>query len=962
MIDSEEIDDLMTHFNSLYYSIDEFNEMENTGLMVLHQNIRSFNANFDCLSVFLNSISRDVDIVVLTETWFSDIFCSDISGYNDYHVFRSEKIGGGVSIYVRESLQSRFRNDISVSTDVVEACIVEIVPEKSKPKQFITVVGTYRPPSSCRNSFIERVGTIIGTHNFKHSLLVGDFNIDLLDDSDGGEFADIMYQNNYFPLINIPTRVTDTSSKCIDNIWCNCFNVVSSGVFVTGITDHYTIFAVLGFSPNKIPIIKTIRDHSDCCLEALAEGMSAVVDEFNFVYRSTDVNTKTTWFNDTMLSLYNRHCPVRTKFLSTKKMLKPWVSNDIVREINKKHRLFKLHKQGIIPFHVYNQHKNRLSKLLLAAKHEFYSIKFKKNRSDIKKNWKVINSILNKNKKSIPASVLVDGDRELTCGQEISDHFSNFFSTIAGNLDQTIPASATDPLNYMSASPSRSFFASPSTVDEVVDIIMALPTKSSPLDCVPIFIYKKMVSFVAPILCDIFNSSISRGVFPDVLKVARVVPIHKAGNRNIVSNFRPISILPLISKVIEKVMKVRVLEYFEKYKIIYDKQFGFRSGYSTSDAVVEFVDRCASSLDNKKFTVAVFLDLSKAFDTVNKDIMVRKLERVGFRGAVRDWFHDYLSNRGMFVDCNGFKSSTKTLNIGLPQGSVSSPYLFSLYVNDMHRASDRLSFINFADDTTIYMSGNNLESLYQDVNCEMGRVVAWLNANRLSLNVSKTKYMLFTHSPSEFDHNLVVNGINVERVFDIKFLGITIDNRLNFNSHVKVLSRKLSCIIGVMSRMLSFVPPNIIKLLYFSMLYPHIIYGICVWGGCGVTNTNKIKRLQNRAISMFVNKVTCRFPPLLFTDIYRLRCLCLFHRLVYGDHNVYFKNKIVDLVPVHQHSTRFREGDNLLIPRLSKTVSQRQYLYNTVVNWNSLPLSMKQIADYKYFVAQLKTFLCSHVL
>ena len=304
------------------------------------------------------------------------------------------------------------------------------------------------------------------------------------------------------------------------------------------------------------------------------------------------------------------------------------------------------------------------------------------------------------------------------------------------------------------------------------------------------------------------------------------------------TNFRPISILCILSKVLEKLMKDRSERFIIENRILFPNQFGFRREYSTSDAVVQFTDYCCRSLNKKLYTIATFLDFSKAFDTVNKNVLLLKLERMGFRGIMNEWFDSYLSNREMYVLANGTKSQVKTINIGLPQGAVTSPWLISLYINDMHRCSDKLKFLHFADDTTVYMSGNDLERLCVDVENELRKVNEWLNANRLSLNVDKTSFMLFTHS--RVDRNSISNRLGnkiIKQVRSVKFLGIYLDDRLNFNDHVSYLSKKLSKTVGIMYKMSCFLPPHILKMLYFSLFYSQLIYCINVWGRCGITIT-----------------------------------------------------------------------------------------------------------------------------
>ena len=527
---------------------------------------------------------------------------------------------------------------------------------------------------------------------------------------------------------------------------------------------------------------------------------------------------------------------------------------------------------------------------------------------------------------------------------------------MATNLDKSIPSSNVDPLHFLPEPIINSFFVNPATPAEINCIIMSLEDKSCALDVVPVFVYKKFSHCLSPIICDIFNSSITEGVFPDIFKIARISPIYKSSDVKCICNFRPISLLSTVSKIIEKLMKVRANSFIDSNDILYKKQFGFRPGYSTADAVVEFVDQCASALDNKMYFIAIFLDLSKAFDTVNKNILLGKLNRMGFRGKTEEWFRSYLSDRKMYVNLNNSNSRTATINIGVPQGSVSAPWLFSLYVNDMHRCSYNLSFIHFADDTTIFKSGTDLAQLCRDINDEMRNVSRWLVANRLSLNVEKTKFMLFTHSHVDLnDVHIVINNKEIALVDNIKFLGINIDSRLSFHHHINLLSKKLSCVVGVIRKISTVVPDYILKVLYYSLFYPHLIYGVQVWGGCGVTDRRRITRLHDRAIKMcFDQNVNI---PLKFHLTYQYFILSMFYKCVSSDHNVHFLTKIRNLAPNHSHSTRFSNNFKYNIPYLHKTVSQHQFFYNAIVAWNSLPVNLKDIDSYCKFRKELRKYL-----
>ena len=955
------MDELVNLDCSQYYQLSDFNEARiGNNLMKLHQNIRSFEKNYDSFSVFLQHFSRKIDVIVITESWFREDNCADIPGYNSFHTFRADRTGGGVSVFTREGMKVNFNSDPSVISETCEACVIDICPALSGDK-CVSVIAIYRPPNSSRPIFIEKINEFLSRANNKDTVIVGDFNVDTLDDNDSSDLFDIMFGYGFFPLINIPTRVTDSTAKCIDHIWYNKFDVSLCGSFVVDVSDHYPVFAVIDTPIDSNMTKKTFRDHSNRSLQLLEDMIPDVVDAYwrhNFV----DVNHKTEWFVEMLYSIYNRCCPRKTKSMSAKKLSKPWINDYLVTKINEKHTIFKYYKQGNIEFNEYNNFKNRLTKMINSAKKNYYANKFHQYKNNAKATWSTINSVLNRSKKGPAPNVLISGDHEIYNPVDISNLFCNHFSSIAVNLDNSIPASPLDPLYCMPQPKANSCLIIPTTPCEVISIIMKLENKSGDINTIPVFIYKLISRSIAPILCDIFNSSVGSGIFPETLKLAKVVPIYKSKNRKIPSNYRPISILLTVSKIMEKIMKMRVSKFINAGNILYDKQFGFREGYSTSDAVLELVDKCATALDSKLYTIAVFLDLSKAFDTVNRQIMIRKMCSLGFRGVVGEWFDSYLCNRRMYVDVNGEHSVTRTLNIGLPQGSVTSPYLFSLYVNDMHRSSDKLSFLHFADDTTIFLSGDNLTTLYADMNEELEKVNQWLQSNRLSLNTDKTKYMLFTHK--NVDHqsfNIKINNSVISHVNHIKFLGITIDRRLNYNEHLSVLSTKLNCVIGVIRKISYDVPAEVLKLLYFSLFYPHLIYCVAVWGGCGKTNVGKINRVNDRICSLFSNIYNCKFVPCRFQQIYDCFLLSIFHIfLTNHSHNPYFSDKLSDLMPTHDHNTRFFTSECITLPLLHKNSSQNQFIYNAIKRWNALPLQIRNIENHRKFVSELKKHLYNH--
>ena len=963
MADNVDVD-LYPEIGSKYYTVPEFEDQcLNNNLTIFHQNIRSFNRNYDYLSVFLGKFNKSIDIIALSETWFSDNFTHDIEGYKSFHSYRKDRNGGGISIYVKKEIGVRCVSNKCVVTNDLESCVVELHCGNGEGMSGkLIIYGIYRPPSASLVNFTETLNLSCLELNNNRIIFVGDFNIDLMDDESSTDFSNMMYSNSMYPLINVPTRVTDSSATCIDHIWYNEYNVSHSGCFVSDISDHYLVFCVLNITSNKTPIRKTIRDRSENCLQLFETSLSLLPEQYFIDNANNSVDDKTEYFLDRINSSFNEFCPIKIKTVSYKKYTKPWITSDLISLINYKHILFKRYKQLNVPFSTYNDYKNNLCKVLKRRKIEFYNNRFNRIKNDTRENWRTINDLMGMKRYDKYPDVIKNADgEELRDPLMISNLFSDYFSSIAHNLSDSIPVSNSDPLSYLSGTRSNSFFAVPATIDEVIRTIMSLPNRGGNIGSIPVSVYKRVSNIIAPIIVDIFNSSINEGIFPSVLKMARIVPICKSKSSMSVNGYRPISILHTLSKIIEKLMKSRVTSYLDRENILCNEQYGFRSGLSTSDAVLEFTSRCTKNLDNRLFTIAVCLDLSKAFDTIDKSIIINKLEKLGFRGNIRNWFESYLTDRGMFVDVCGVNSRTTFSNIGLPQGSVSSPYLFSLYVNDMCKSSNKLEFIHYADDTTVLMSGSDLQSLCRDVSIELNRVSDWLRCNRLLLNIEKTSFMLFTHS-NIVDVPLSVSiGDNlIERSRCVKFLGILIDDRLNYNTHVLQLSKKLSRTAGIMRKVANYMPHVILRQVYFSLFQSVLDYGVVVWGGCGITNRNKIIRAQNKAVSL-LSELPLDVPqPLSFEKQYIFKVLCQFHKYIGGTiRSDHFTANINQLIPVHEHRTRFHVEENVNVPHTNKTITQKQFFYNAVMNWNKLPLQLRRLNEGK-FRHEIKKWLVSN--
>ena len=364
----------------------------------------------------------------------------------------------------------------------------------------------------------------------------------------------------------------------------------------------------------------------------------------------------------------------------------------------------------------------------------------------------------------------------------ICNNFNDYFSTIAENI---LTSSKHPILNsfdkYLTNSPENSSVFEPCDPSEVNLLINQLnPLKSSGPNGIPTKIMQMISNIICVPLSKIYNIPIPTGTHPDKLKNANVIPIFKKGSRLIISNYRPISLLSNLNKIFEKITYKRIYEFLEKHNILYDLQFGFRAKHSTTHALINITEKIRLALDNGKSACGIFIDLQKAFDTVNHDILLKKMNHYGFRGKINEWLRSYLCERNQKVIINGISSESRFIHHGVPQGSVLGPILFLLYINDLHNCIKNSTTFHFADDTNLLNISHNYK---KEVNKDLKSLVQWLKANKISLNNDKTELIYFhkVNNTIPTDNMIKLNGKKLYPSKKIKYLGVYLDETLSSN-------------------------------------------------------------------------------------------------------------------------------------------------------------------------------------
>ena len=473
-------------------------------------------------------------------------------------------------------------------------------------------------------------------------------------------------------------------------------------------------------------------------------------------------------------------------------------------------------------------------------------------------------------------------------------------------------------------------------------------------------------NILTPIFCHLINLFAEQGYFPDNLKVGCITPIFKGGEKDKVNNYRPVCSLSSLSKIIEKVITNRMINFLEDFDILSMTQFGYRKNMGTETALLNFIDNIQNQLNNYKYTISVFMDLSKAFDVIDHDILKNKLEHYGFRGNFLNLLLNFVADRKYFVHVNGLNSDMKILNIGVPQGSTLGPLLFLIYINDMINCSNLLSLTQFADDSTITYSSLNLEQAIKTMEQELNRVLNWLAANKLIINLTKTHLMLFTTRSRPESISILAKGQVINEIKEIKFLGVILDNKLKWNAHIEYISKKISKSVSILKMLKFTFPSNVLKNLYFSLIYPYYTYCNLVWGSAVSTHIEILVKLQKKAVRS-ISKVGYldhtgplfdNLKLLQVKEIYDFNCAKFIYQCYNNKNLKNFKDKLHTNSSYHDYATRNKE-------LVRKPEGRLKIFDNTVIErgieiWNSLHDCIKNVTTIFSFKSQLKAYMMNN--
>ena len=830
----------------------------------------------------------------------------------------------------------------------------------------ITILNIYRSPSNLNDTFLSKFENIIEKAKSKLCYVLGDMNYNLINmdkHTPTNEYFNLTAAS-FKPLITKPTRISDTNETLIDHIWTNNLSNATahkSHIILTDVSDHLPCITTTKNPDHQIKgyMYITKRLINDTNRQKFTKKISKIKDILLFQASNrseTKLETRYNNYFNQVSAIYNECFPLTTKKIHSKTLSKPWITTQVKKLIDKKNKLFSIKNKNKTDRNKkrYKIAKKHVEKVIKEEKNKYYKNLLENTNNNIKQKWEAIRLIINRKKTNhnnctIPNTVL--GQHYSTVAEKLAEKLPNLSK-------EDIPS--TSKINQLSNTSKNKFSFNKIPERQIYELILKLDSTKGPgTDNLDIKSLKSIANIISKHLEVLFNDSLSTGIYPQCFKISKCIPIYKGTPLDPTDpiNYRPISILSALNKVFERILHDQLSKYMERNNLLPNFQYGYRKQHNTSQAILDYVDYITKARANKLTTIAVFMDLSKAFDTVDKTILRQKLEQLGITDLTSSLINSYMSDRKF---CMTTDKEYYNLKYGVPQGSILGPLLFIMYISDMTDITKYNKTIVYADDTTVLVSGRTLTETKQHCNDILTRFHQYFTCNKLSINPSKTKYMIYKpfyrYKKNKIMNDttstkIIMDGIPLEKVTSIKFLGVNINDQLKWDDHKRLVHNKVSKTLGILYKCRSAMNDNECMKMYKTFIEPYFLYAIEVWGHSVKAENDILIKLQSKVLRILFN---CHRS----TDAWR-----------HADNKIsnikkLYINVIKKLCTKHHYQTLPSNFSENIMPKLninqlenkiSRISLNDMYNYKTCQEINSTPFKTNCIKNWNSLSFELKT-------
>lgn len=900
-------------------------------MAVAHVNIRSLNSGF---SLFTDIVrEHSFDLIGVSETWLSRDYPSEYVAINNYQLVRADRPtrGGGLGVYIKNGFKYKMYHKNNSFESGLEQLWLKV---KVKKKYSIGLCVVYKQPNvnlNCLDDFyevLERIYTEVDS-----IIIIGDININLLNEksNDSIYFKNILVNFNLNQMVTEPTRITENSESLIDIICVSDNLLVKSceNIEMHNVTDHMlTSCNIIVREDFPDDGKKYFRNFNN--LDYANFGNEAIELNWNEIYIKNDINHKINLLNENINYLFDKYVPL-VEYNPNKKKNPPYITYTIKEMIHlkKKARSKYLRTKNATHKNYYLELKNYVSQAIKQEKIAYMKYQIKNNENNPRDMWKKLNEWGVKNSRKMNLCSLSD--------ETTPDDINKYFINIAGQCD--VDDNLIDFYNSNIYKDLSKFKFKLVTRDDISNILRNMKTNAFGIDNINLKMIKIILPFIMDYVVHIINVSLTTGVFPVMWKTAVVIPCPKIEHSSSLNDLRPLSILPALSKFIEKIVAYQLKIFLEQNNILPGLQSGFRNKHSTQTALMKVTDDIGRAIDNSELTFLILLDQSKAFDVVNFELLLAKLKFIGFDNLALIWFKNYLYGRMQCVKYDDNYSDYITTRSGVPQGSILGPILFSIFIFDIGNTFAHCSYHLYADDMQIYLSFSviNIEETVNKINHDLSNFATWCQRNGLRINPNKSVALCIgtDYMKRRIDLNrysISMNNTEISLVSHSKNLGLILDDKLNFEKHVnKVVGLSFLKLKMLNKLKYSLDAETKLKLIH-SLVYPHLDYCLPVYYNyLTQSNKNKLQKIQNAGMRFaycipYRHHVTPYFRNELKIEKRFIYLYCvLLHKIISSKCPLYLFKMIKQRSEIHNVNIRV---DNYTIPQHRTTKFKGSFSYN----------------------------------